>query len=331
MRMQRPLRVFAAIAVLAGCAATKDLPPPRAESLAPSAWLIPGSFPQDRNPDGNTIVFEGAAGLIVMDTGRHLWHRQAILDFVAQRKQPVTAIINSHWHLDHTSGNAAIKDRFPEAKLYTGTAVDRMIRDVWPASIARSQALLDSGQAPAAMVEDMRGDNETRRNPKALSPDVPVTATSPVRIDGRLLELHLAPDAATDGDVWVFDPASGIAAVGDLVTLPVPFLDTACVAGWRGALAQISAMPFTKLVPGHGAPMNRSQFEQYRSAFENYAACAGATTDKSACAAQWLTATATLRAPEAPDDARAREMAEEYVDYLRENGGNAKLCRARPS
>ena len=30
-------------------------------------------------PDGNTVVFKGAAGLVVLDTGRHLWQRQAML------------------------------------------------------------------------------------------------------------------------------------------------------------------------------------------------------------------------------------------------------------
>jgi glyoxylase-like metal-dependent hydrolase (beta-lactamase superfamily II) len=202
-----------------------------------------------------------------------------------------------------------------------------MIREVWPASVARSQANLDSGQVPAELVPDIRGDIETRRRTEALRPDVPVTATGPRMIDGLALELHLAPNAATETDVWVYAPRSRIVAVGDLVTLPVPFLDTACVKGWRDALEQVAATPFETLVPGHGATMNRSQFGSYRNAFLGYTACAAASEPAASCAVQWLQATSGLRAPEAAADARAREMAEEYVDVLRASGGNGLRCR----
>ena len=57
-------------------------------------------------------------------------------------------------------------------------------------------------------------------------------------LGGRKMDVSLAPDGPTAGDVWLYDPVSRIAAVGDLVTLPVPFLDTACVAGWKSALAR---------------------------------------------------------------------------------------------
>jgi glyoxylase-like metal-dependent hydrolase (beta-lactamase superfamily II) len=81
------------------------LPRPQAEVLAPGVWLIRGGFLPNRQPDGNTIVFRGPRGLTVMDTGRHRWQRQAILDFADSLHQPIVAIINSHWLLDHVSGN----------------------------------------------------------------------------------------------------------------------------------------------------------------------------------------------------------------------------------
>lgn len=300
---------------------------PPAVPLAPRVWLLPGTFPDGRLPDGNTLVFEGDKGLVVVDTGRHPWHRAGILAFAKQRARAVTGIVNTHWHLDHTSGNAAIKREHDGAKVYTSRAVERMIRDVWPGSLARSEAYLANNKPPPGLAEDIRGDIETRRVPDALRPDVAIEASATHEIDGVRLALRFAPYATTDGDVWVFDPASRIAAVGDLVTLPVPFLDTACIEGWRAALAEVSAAPFDKVVPGHGAPMTRPQFEAYRTAFGEYVDCAASGADKKACADGWLRATATLRAPEPADDARAAEMAAEYVDMLRVNGGKAPLCR----
>lgn len=326
---RRHARARIAAVLIAGfaCAAwSQDPPPPAPRVLAPGVWLIPGSFPEDRNPDGNTVIFESKTGLVVMDTGRHRWHRRAILDFVAAERKPVVAIINSHWHLDHTSGNADIKALFPQARLHTGLAVERLIRDVWPQSLARSQALLDAGNLPPGQADDIRGDIETRRDPKALRPDVPVTASGPRTLDGLLLQLNFAAHGTTDGDVWVYEPRSRIAAAGDLVTLPVPFLDTACVKGWQRALADVAQAPFELLIPGHGEPMSRPQFASYRAAFDRYATCAQSSIDPKICAAGWAEDSAPLRMPEPKDDPRTREMATEYVELLRAHGGNARLC-----
>ena len=312
------------IMALPAPAATPD--PPKPQVIAPKLWMIPGSWPADRQPDGNTVIFEGETGLIVMDTGRHAWHRQAILDFAREHNRPITAIINSHWHLDHTSGNADIRRKYPLAKLYTGNAVEKMIREVWPDSIARSQAFIDAGTGPSEMVQDLAGDIETRRYPQALLPDVAITESGVRVIDGVRLEFHLAPNAATDGDVWVYHPFSRVAVAGDLITLPVPFLDTACVKGWRTALREMTVAPFGMVVPGHGGPLGRAEFGIYRLAFDAYTECAASGANKSVCAANWLKATAPLRMPEPVNDPRAKESAEDYVDLLRANGGNGLRC-----
>ncbi|MCG2594692.1 MBL fold metallo-hydrolase [Ramlibacter sp. XY19] len=322
----RLLVTFAAALVAAVSVLAADPPPPRPQLLAPGTWLLPGTFPEGRLPDGNTVLFEGATGLVVMDTGRHAWHAQAILDFARSHDRRITDIVNSHWHLDHVSGNAPIRAAYPQAQVHTGLAMERMIREVWPDARERSEASIAAGRIPAAMVPDVRGDIVTREQPEALRPDFPVTRTETRRLDGVELASHFAPHAATETDVWLYAPASRIVAAGDLVTLPVPFLDTACVQGWHDALAQVEATPFVTLVPGHGAPMDRAQFGIYRKAFAAYTACAASSAPNARCAARWLEATAELRAPEPADDGRAREMAEEYVDLLRANDGNGARC-----
>src|SRR6185436_9481024 len=111
-------------------------------------------------------------------------------------------------------------------------------------SAASAQGYLDSGKLPPETAEDVRNDIATFHNGAALRPDVVIDTSAARTIAGKRLAVNLAPNAATDGDVWVYDSATRIAAVGDLVTLPVPFLDTACSAGWSKALARIAATPF---------------------------------------------------------------------------------------
>jgi len=89
-----------------------------AVQIAPDIWEIPGAFPADQGPDGNSIIFEAPRGLIVVDTGRHRSQSEAILAFARAHAKPIVAIFNTHWHLDHSSGNRAIKAGFPEAQLY---------------------------------------------------------------------------------------------------------------------------------------------------------------------------------------------------------------------
>jgi len=80
-------------------------PPEQPQELAPGWHVIRGVPMPGRGPDGNTVVIDAPDGLIVIDTGRHTQHSDKILAFARERKRPIAAIINTHWHLDHSSGN----------------------------------------------------------------------------------------------------------------------------------------------------------------------------------------------------------------------------------
>ncbi|MEA2946792.1 MAG: hypothetical protein QOI40_2122 [Alphaproteobacteria bacterium] len=107
---------------------------------------------------------------------------------------------------------------------------------------------------------------------------------------------------------------------GDLITLPAPFLDTACPAGWSKALGEIDNTPFNTILPGHGGPMSHVQFGAYRKAFDALIACSATAREADACAADWTKAVANL--PGAGPDAQARSMTLYYMkDVLRKNAG----------
>jgi glyoxylase-like metal-dependent hydrolase (beta-lactamase superfamily II) len=138
----------------------------------------------------------------------------------------------------------------------------------------------------------------------------------------------LASNAATNGDVWLYDETSGVAALGDLVTLPAPFLDTACPDGWIAALAQVTTTPFALAIPGHGAPMAQAQFFLYRRSFESFIDCSRSARPAQECAANWASAVRSLL-PQDPDELqRARKTAGYYIDMLRANSGRSKYCEA---
>lgn len=303
--------------------------PPEPRKVAPGVWLIPGGILPKRQPDGNTVVFRAPKGLVVMDTGRHAWHRQAILDFATARRRPIVAIVNSHWHLDHVSGNPALKAAFPGAKVYASHAIDEALTGFLAKSAADAAGYLEPGKLPPETQEDIRADLATIKAGEALKPDVAITASGVRDLGGLKLRLNLAPDAATAGDVWLYDPKSKVAAVGDLVTLPAPFLDTACPQGWRAALAQVWATPFELAIPGHGAPMTRGQFALYRQAFDDLVGCAASERGKADCAGAWTKAVTPLLGADPAQAKRAQGMTEYYVqDVLRAHGGKSASCKA---
>jgi len=90
---------------------------------------------------------------------------------------------------------------------------------------------------------------------------VPIERSGDRTIAGRRLALRFTDGAVSAADVWLYDDATEVAVLGDLVTLPAPFFETACPAQWEKALDDVWATPFTLAVPGHGEPMTRAQFD----------------------------------------------------------------------
>ena len=285
--------------------------------------VIPGAFEPGRQPDGNTVVFEAPEGLVVLDTGRHPEHTQKILDLATSRKQPIVAVLNSHWHLDHVSGNARLRAAHPALKVYASNAIDGAMHGFLAASKKQAAEYITQPDVPEAVKADIRGDMATIDSGKALYPDVVVAQSEDVELGGRKLHLGLE-HAATRGDVWVYDAKARYLAGGDLVTLPVPFLDTACAPTWSAALARLDKLEFDTFVPGHGPVMDHAQFSSYRAAFDRLAACAASDAGKQACAEGWVHDAGPL-IPES-DRGRVGGMLEYYVDLLRNPAKRAELC-----
>ena len=314
------------VVALAQSAATPG--PPAAREIAPNTYLLPGAVPADRGPDGNSVVLVAPSGLIAIDTGRHSWHSDGILAFARSRNQPIAAIINTHWHLDHSSGNGRVKAAYPQAKTYTTRAVDRALGP--DGFLTRNAAAARSRPPDAnpARREETAIFLATMDASDALRPDVAVEKSGPLSIAGRPLSVRVASNAVTDADLWLYDEATSVAVIGDLVTLPAPFFETACPARWQAALDEVWATPFRMAVPGHGAPMSRSEFDTYRRAFGSFRMCVASESTPAVCAASWTQDLGTLLTT---DNERrdAIGFATYYVDFLRKNGGASPDCQIK--
>jgi len=315
----------AALALLAALAA--PLPPDAPPS--PEVRVLVGNFIPGAQPDGNTVVFRAPAGLVVVDTGRHVAHAQRVLDLARRLGDPVAVVVNTHWHLDHVSGNPVIRRAFPSVEVVGSRAIDDAL--VGFLATYRSQ-LVDVIGKTGDPAERGRYQDEVARIDagRALAPDRAIDAGGQVALAGRSMEVGLERHAVTAADLWVFDRPSGILAAGDLVTLPAPLLDTACPRGWKGALAHLSGVHFLLLVPGHGRPMSRREFESYRAGFDHLVACAETDQPGRACIDGWLRDLGPL-VPDS-DQTFARDLLAHYVqEVLRAPPERvARLCGEEP-
>jgi len=289
------MALLAIAAMVAGEAAKSD---------EPSYHLIFGAIPLDKGLDGNSVVLDAPDGLIVVDTGRHPEHSKAVLDYAKRRGRPIAAIVNTHWHLDHTTGNWDVRRSYPHVAIYATNALEGALATFLKRSREQTDAALaDPRTSPAQRDQLIRG-REVIDHPERIRPDHVVERSGQMTIAARELDVHVARFAATEGDVWLFDRKNRVAIVGDLVVDIVPFMDTACPDGWMKALGEIEQTPFDTLVPGHGPAMGRTDFIQWKTAFMDFVACGRSTADKAECIAGW-------------ESGAARFIDEAHRDYVR--------------
>jgi glyoxylase-like metal-dependent hydrolase (beta-lactamase superfamily II) len=282
--------------------------------VAPGVHVIRGDFVPGTQPDGNTVIFETADGLVVVDTGRHSEHTKKIVEFAQEARKPVAAIVNTHWHLDHVGGNILLKSEYPKAKVYGSDA----IRDARKGFLANYRKQLEEMLARTSEAEKQkpfRAEMALIDGGAQFVPDVVVSSSGKRSFGRRKLEINFEPRAVTAGDLWLFDARTRVLVAGDLITLPSPFLDTACPAGWKLSLDRLARTDFEILIPGHGAPMTRGEFDTYRAAFNDLLRCSASEAGKEECVNGWMSAAGSLLGE--TDAKFTRLLTDYYVDVLR--------------
>ena len=149
-----------ALALLAALSA----PSPPDAPLTFEVRVLVGNFVPGAQPDGNTVVFLAPGGLVVVDTGRHEAHTQRVLDLARRLGTPVAVVVNTHWHLDHVSGNPIIRRAFPAVEVVGSRAIDEALAG-FPGDIpepARGRDREDRGPGGAKSLHG-RGGPDRRR------------------------------------------------------------------------------------------------------------------------------------------------------------------------
>jgi glyoxylase-like metal-dependent hydrolase (beta-lactamase superfamily II) len=207
---------------------------------------------------GNVYMLEGAGGnigasvgddgiVIVDDQFAPLADRiQAALKGITDK--PVRFIINTHYHPDHTGGNAYFQRQAPII------AQDNVRKRLEEGGAAGNGGSMHFDDKPS---------------PKEALPIITFDHDVTVHLNGEDIRALYFPAGHTDGDSIIFFPKSNVVHMGDdFVTYGFPFIDVVAggsingmIDGVEKVIAQVPAD--VKIIPGHGAVSNVDDVRAY--------------------------------------------------------------------
>src|SRR5206468_609442 len=157
------------------------------EKVKDNLYMITGADPTDRNmfSGGNTGVFITNNGVVVVDTKLPGWGQVLLERIKSVTDKPVTTIINSHTHGDHTGSNAG-----------------------FPASV--EIIAHENTKANMEKMDAFKGEN-AKFLPKKTYKDKMTLGSGKDRV-----ELYYFGRGHTNGDTWIVYPSVRVMQTGDM-------------------------------------------------------------------------------------------------------------------
>ena len=196
---------------------------------------------------GMVGVLTGPDGVLMVDTQFAPMSEKLVAAIKQISDGRIRFVINTHVHGDHTGGNENMAKMgatiFARENLRTRLAKPNPGANGAPGVPAPPMAL------------------------PVVTYDAPVT----IHMSGENVHLIPVPAAHTDGDTMVHFPAADVIMIGDFYrSLGYPNIDLANGGSLRGLLDGLSAAinlagPGTKIIPGHGATVDKTAVAAHRA------------------------------------------------------------------
>ncbi len=192
---------------------------------------------------GNIGVSIGEDGIVIVDDEFAPLAEKIKAALKGITDKPVKFVLNTHWHGDHTGGNAQFGETAP---IIAHTNVRKRLMN--------GGAVAGNNVAPAS---------------KAALPVITFDQDLTVHLNGEDIRAIHFPAGHTDGDAVIFFPQSNVVHMGDdFVTYGFPFIDLdsggsvkGMIAGVEKVLSQVPAD--VKVIPGHGPLSTVTQVREY--------------------------------------------------------------------
>jgi cyclase len=184
---------------------------------------------------GNTTALITNEGVILVDDKFEIDADNIVALLKTVTNQPIKYVINSHYHGDHSGGNAKLQ--------------------------AAGTIAVASAQARARMVAA----NQSGQ------PDVTIEPRGTVHLGGKSAEIYWFGRAHTDGDVVVLFPQNRVLAAGDMFTVGegtpqlIDYNGGGSAKEWTATVAKVLELDFDTVVPGHGDVVRKADMQTFRT------------------------------------------------------------------
>jgi len=236
----------------------------------------------------NAAIFVNARDVLVVDAHSK---PSAAAALIAQIKKdittkPVRYLVNSHFHWDHTQGDAAYKASGAKVDIIASEATKQLMTelsrnrlkeslDSVPKQIDDVQARL----AKAASNADKERYTDLIRQLKAYQvemksytlelPTITFAKSHVIKDPAGDLHLEFHGRAHTAGDIAVFSPQKRVVASGDAIIGFLPNIADGYPRQWPATIDSVGRLAFDHLIPGHGPVQNdRARMTQMRNYIE---------------------------------------------------------------
>ena len=186
----------------------------------------------------NAGIVVGQDAILVVDTLVSAKEGKRLLrDIRAISDKPIKYVVNTHYHLDHTFGNAE----------FAGLGVDIISHVICADAIQKSAAdTLANANAYGLTPKDMEGT-------ELAYPNVTFTDKMGLDLGGLKVELIYIAPSHSKGSIVVYIAAEGVVFAGDILFTDFhPYMAEGDIAGWQETLDSIMALYADKIIPGHG-------------------------------------------------------------------------------
>jgi glyoxylase-like metal-dependent hydrolase (beta-lactamase superfamily II) len=198
--------------------------------VAGSVYMVEGA-------GGNIGASVGDDGIVIVDDQYAPLAEKIQAALKGITDKPVRFIINTHFHGDHTGGNAYFQKQAPII------AHDNVRKRLETGGVLGNGASVHMDVKPAA---------------KEALPIITFDHDVTVHLNGEDIRALFFPAGHTDGDSIIFFPKSNVVHMGDdFVTYGFPFIDVdsgGSINGMIDAVEKVTAQlpPDVKIIPGHG-------------------------------------------------------------------------------
>ena len=240
----------------------------------------------------NAVIFVLSRDVLVVDAHSKPSAAASLLAQIKKEvtEKPVRYLVNSHFHWDHTQGDAAYKAANSKIDIITSDATKQLMsqlgRDRLKESLDSVPAMIDTLKARAAkarnpqdrdwandQIRQLQAYQEEMKSDPLELPTVTFAKTHVIQDGAGDLHVEFHGRAHTAGDVQVFSPSKGVVAAGDTIIGFLPNLNDGYPRPWPKTIDSVAELKFDHIVGGHGpVQQGRARMTQFRNYIEDLTA-----------------------------------------------------------